>query len=74
MEQVDLYSYVSSQGENILVTVAPVEVDDSVPTEDKIEDALKKLRRNRSGGLSGMQAEHLKGWLMASNRIKQSIP
>ena len=53
-ERVDLYSYVPSPGENIPVTVTPVEVDDSVPTEDKIEEAVKKLRRNRSGGLSGM--------------------
>ena len=46
MERVDLYSYVSSPGENIPVTVAPAEVDDLVPTEDEIEDAVKKLRRN----------------------------
>ena len=38
--------------------------------EDEIEDAVKKLRRNRLGGLSGMQAKHLKGWLVASNRGK----
>ena len=57
-------------GENILVTVAPAEVNDSVPTEYEIEDAVKKLRRNRSGGPSGMRAEHLKGWLAASNRGK----
>ena len=31
-ERVDLYSYVSFLGENIPVTVAPTEVDDSVPT------------------------------------------
>ena len=41
-ERVDLYSYVSSPGENILVTVAPAEVDNSVPLEDEIEDAVKK--------------------------------
>ena len=71
-ERVDLYIYVSSPGENILVNVTPVEVDDSVPMEDKIEDAVKKLRRNRSGGPSGMRAEHLKGWLAASNRGKMA--
>ena len=35
-ECVDLYSYVPSPGENILVTVRPVQVEDSVPTEDEI--------------------------------------
>ena len=33
-ERVDLYSYVSSPGENIPVTVAPAEVDNLVPTEE----------------------------------------
>ena len=60
-KRANLYSYVSSPGENIPVTVAPAEVDDSVPTEDDIEDAVKKLRRNRLGGPLGMRAEHLKG-------------
>ena len=50
-----------------------MEVDDSVPTEDEIEEAVKKLRNNRSGGPSGMQAGHLKGWLAASNRGKQAV-
>ena len=54
------------------VTVAPAEVDDLVPMEDEIEDAVKNLRRNRSGGKSGLQAEHLKGWIAASNRGKMA--
>ena len=49
-EQTELYSQVPSPGENIPVTVEPALIDDSVPTEDKIADAVKKLRRNRSGG------------------------
>ena len=71
-ERVDLYSYVSSPGENIPVTVTLEEVDDSVPIEDEIEDAVKKLRRNRSWGPSGMHAEHLKRWLAAPNRGKMA--
>ena len=55
-------------GTNIPVTVRPVPVDNSVPTEDKIEEAVKNLRRNRSGGPSGMQAEQLKGWIAMSKR------
>ena len=67
-ERVDLYSYVPSPGENIPVTVRPVHVDDPVPTEENIEEAVKNLRRNRSRGPSGMRAKHLKGWLAASKR------
>ena len=70
-ERVDLYSYVPSPGKNITISVQPVPVDDSVPTEDNIEEAAKHLWRNRSGGPSGMRAEHLKGWLAASKRRKR---
>ena len=49
-ERVNLYSYVPSLRENIPVTVRPVKLYDSVPMEEKIEEAVKKLRRNRSGG------------------------
>ena len=69
-EQVDLYSYVPPPGENIPVTVTLAGVDNSLTMEDEIADAVKKLRRNRSGGPSGMRAEHLKGWLAAANRGK----
>ena len=71
-ERVDLYSYVPSLRENIPVTVRPVKLDDSVPMEENIEEAVKKLRRNRSGGASGMRAEHLKEWLAASKREKRA--
>ena len=37
-ERVDLYSYAPSPGTNIPISVKPVLVDDSVPTEDDIAD------------------------------------
>ena len=49
-ERVELYSYVPPPEENIPVTVTPSDVDDSVPKEDEIAEAVKKRRRNRSGG------------------------
>ena len=67
-ERVELYSHVPPQGDNILVTVTLSDIDDSVPTEDEILEAVKKLRRNRSGEASGIRAEHLKGWLVAAKR------
>ena len=71
-ELVDLYSYTPSPGENIPVTVRPVKVDNSVPTEDEIEEAVKKLQRNRSRGASGMWADQMKGWIAASKREKRA--
>ena len=56
----------------IPISVKPVPVDDSVPMEDKIKEAAKHLRTNRSGGASGIRDEHLKGWIAASNRGKMA--
>ena len=60
-ERTAMYSQVPTPGENIPVTVEPAEIDDSVPTEDKIAAAVENLRRYRSGGASRIRAEHLKG-------------
>ena len=49
-ERVELYSHVPPPGDNIPVTVTPSEIYDLVPTEDEIAEAVKKLRRNWSGG------------------------
>ena len=46
-------------------------MDDLVPTEDKIEEAVNNLRRNRPRGPSGMRVKHLKGWLATSKWKKQ---
>ena len=50
------------------MTVNPSEINDSVPKEDEISEAVKKLRRNWLGGASRIRAEHLKGWLAAAKR------
>ena len=49
-ERVELYNPVPSPGDNIPVNVKPSEINNSVPTEDEIAEAVTKLRRNRSGG------------------------
>ena len=49
-ERVELYSQVPYPGDNTPVTVKPAEINDSVPTEDEIAEAVTKLRRNLSGG------------------------
>ena len=48
-ERVELYIHDPPPGDNIPVIVTPPDVDDSVPKEDEIAEAVKKLRRNRSG-------------------------
>ena len=52
--------------------VSTFPLEESIPTEVEIEWAVKRLRNNRSGGASGMRAEHLKGWSVAArNKEKE---
>ena len=67
-DQTELYRQVPPPGEGIPVHVAKHDIDDSVPTEDEIEAAVKKLRRTRAGGPSGLRAEDIKGWLAAARQ------
>ena len=64
----DLYSYVPPPGANTPISVEPFLVDDSVPMEDDIYWAVKRLQNHHSREPSGMRAEHLKGWLAAARK------
>ena len=70
-ERVELYSYVPPPGKNIPISVQPFPVDDSVHTEDKIYWVVKRLSNHRSGGASGMRAEHLKRWLATARKYEK---
>ena len=58
-------------GDGTTLGIEPLEVEDAVPEEGKIEWAVKRLRNNRSGGPSWMRAEHIKGWLAAVRRAEK---
>ena len=47
-------------------------MDDSVPMEDDIEWAVTGLRKNSSGGASGMRAEHLRRWLATLQKAEKA--
>ena len=70
-ERVSLYSYVPPLGKNIPIYVNPFPVDNWVPKEDEIEWAVKRLRNNRSGGLSGMRTERLKRCLATARKAEK---
>ena len=60
-EQVDLYCYKPSPGENIPISIEPFSVEDLVPTEEDIKWVVKQLCNHLYRGASGMRAEHIKG-------------
>jgi hypothetical protein len=62
-EQIDLYTAETPPGAPIPINVDPFYVNDEIPTDGKIREAVKRLWNGRAGGLGGMSAEHLKKWL-----------
>ena len=40
----------------------------SIPEDEEISWAVRRLCLNRSGGPSGMRAEHLRQWMIAATR------
>ena len=71
-ERVELYSYAPPPGVNTPISVEPLPVDESVPTEEEIERAVKRLQNHRSRGPLGGRAEHLKGWLAAARKKEEA--
>ena len=65
---VQLYT---APGETIPISVKPFPVDNLVLEEEKVKWAVKRLRNNRSGGPSGMQAEHLKWWIATARKAEK---
>ena len=64
----DLYTKVPSPRGNIPVLVAPSNVLDDPPAPEEIAEAVRRLRRGKSPGPSGMRAEDLKQWLASAGR------
>ena len=54
-ERVALYHQVQPLGENAPLSFEPFPVEESVPTEEDIEWAVRRMRNNRSGGPSGIR-------------------
>jgi len=61
-EMEDMHKQVDPQEEPIPTLIAPCEIDDSVPTEDEITLAVKRLKSGKSPGATKMTAAHLKKW------------
>ena len=67
-DRVKLYRHIPQPGQPITVRVQTFPVDDSIPEDKDISWAVRRLRLNRSGGPSGMRAEHPHQWLIDATR------
>jgi hypothetical protein len=71
-EYTSLYRRGNPLGDPVPVLVAPFDVDDGVPMEGEIADTVQRMRNGKAPGPSGLRVEHLKEWLVLSER-KQDL-
>jgi len=70
-EMEDMHKRVDPQEEPIPTLIANCETDDSVPTEDEITLAVKRLKSGESPGATKMTAAHLKKWHRQEHPLKE---
>ena len=68
VERGELYRHVPPPADPILVGDLTFSVDDEISEDEEISWAVRSICQNRSGGPSGMRAEHLRQWLIAATR------
>ena len=64
---VDLFSKDETEREGLKINYEGNEVDDSIPEEKEIIEALFRLKNRKAPGLTGITVEHLKGWYRSAN-------
>ena len=69
---VELYRTITPPlGENTPTSVTLAQIDDSVPTEEEVEWAVRRLRGHRSGGPSRMRAKKLWEWMQCHRATEE---
>ena len=63
IEREKLYAKVEPPGAPIPINVEPLNINDTTPMEAEIRAVVKGLKNGRAGGVSGIQAKHIKQWL-----------
>jgi hypothetical protein len=57
-------------GEPINISLNLFPIDDSIPGEQEIIDAVKKMRRGKTPGGSGIKVENVQEWMIEAKEIE----
>ena len=74
-ERVELYAKVprADLRAPLPINVEPFSISDAVPSEWEIREAVARLKNGRTGGVSGMRAKDIKGWLRGAVREEEAV-
>ena len=67
-ERVDLYRQRNSPGDPIPVIIDPFVIPDEPPLEVELAETVKRFKRGKAPGPSGIRTDHLKDWLTVATR------
>jgi hypothetical protein len=73
-ERIDLYTARPPPGAPIPVLVEPFPIPDSSPTYEEISLAVKRLRRGKAPGPTGLRTDNIKTWLAEAKRETDPRP
>ena len=73
MERVELYRCRPPEGLQVPLLVRQSNIEDGMPTEAEVAEAVRVLKGVRAGGLSGMHTNESKGWLQEATRKKEPV-
>ena len=73
MDREELYRCTPHEGIRVLILVMLAEVEDGVPEEAEMRQAVHGLKGGIEGGPSGIQVKYLKGWLQEASREKNPM-
>ena len=73
-EHADVYVHVPPPGRPIPIEETPLPVDDNIPGEEDIYEAILRLRLHCTRSPSRMRSKHLRIWLCTATREEYPDP
>jgi hypothetical protein len=68
---VALYKRVASKGDPIPIHINKANILDNIPSDGELWAIVRELQNGRTAGATGLQAEHIKVWLLDAVREEE---
>jgi hypothetical protein len=68
---VALYGRATSKGDPIPIHVNKADIPDDIPSDRELRAVVRELKNGRAAGATGLQAEHIKVWLLDAVREEE---
>jgi hypothetical protein len=70
-KRIALYGRVASKGDSIPIHVNKADIPDDIPSDGELRAIVRELQNGHATGATGLQAEHIKVWLLDAVREEE---